>query len=213
VGGASISVSGVAQTNLARLNPDGSVDQSFASAVALAETSPVTQLLVQSHDRILLLSSGALYRLNAGGTLDETFDLPGLFPNCWPGLRTTASSELPRVRKGSSWAYALTVTRPSPKCPHLARLISWRATESRNKPQPSQLQPVAFQQSQAPTAQSTARLRSFQKPRVFHASYGSFLRAWVMSFVYCTVQDQFPAHFSVKARTWQTASRPLPQSR
>jgi uncharacterized delta-60 repeat protein len=72
------SMNGVPRTNLARLNPDGSLDASFAPVFQGSNPGPVVP---QSDNRILLggpliLANGTLVhlaRLNPDGSLDESF--------------------------------------------------------------------------------------------------------------------------------------------
>ena len=81
-GGDFTSVGGVSRTYLARVNPDGSLDNSFALG---AETAAVLALVVQPDGQILVAGSftalagetrNRLGRLTAGGTLDTSFN-PG----------------------------------------------------------------------------------------------------------------------------------------
>lgn len=89
VGGTFTQVGGKAQNYLARLNPDGSTDTSFAPVFALqngvtrANTAGVYAVAVQPDGRIVAVGSFDLVdgqphrgvvRLNADGSLDATFD-------------------------------------------------------------------------------------------------------------------------------------------
>lgn len=77
VAGGFTSIAGQARTNLARLNPDGTLDASFDPALE----DPVTSLVTQSDGRILVATTSAsvfqtrcsLKRLNPNGTLDTSF--------------------------------------------------------------------------------------------------------------------------------------------
>lgn len=77
------SVNGVARNHLARLNQDGTLDESFDAG--LPATGSVRGIGIQSDDRIVigglfdsvgLVSRNSLARLNPDGTLDTSFD-PG----------------------------------------------------------------------------------------------------------------------------------------
>lgn len=83
VGGNFYSVGGTACSNIARLNADGSLDATFG--LASGPNSTVNALAVQSDGRVVIGGSftsvagtarNRIARLNAGGTLDTTFD-PG----------------------------------------------------------------------------------------------------------------------------------------
>ena len=74
-------VDGIARTNLARLNADGSLDSSFAISLA-GRFDPLASLGLQSDDKILIAGSftgvnGAtrdcIARLNPDGSLDDSF--------------------------------------------------------------------------------------------------------------------------------------------
>jgi uncharacterized delta-60 repeat protein len=107
VGGEFATVNGVARTNLARLNPYGRLDESFASAPALV---PVAQVVVQDDDRILFLSGGGLFRLNPDGTLDETFHLPGLSGNVSCMALQPDGKIVVGSSAGLSWGYPPAMT-------------------------------------------------------------------------------------------------------
>jgi uncharacterized delta-60 repeat protein len=77
-----LSVNGTGRTNIARLNPDGSLDGSFQSA---ASVGTVNALVLQGDGRILIAGTfskvngeerNGLARLNADGSLDESFVSP-----------------------------------------------------------------------------------------------------------------------------------------
>ncbi len=77
VAGRFTSVAGQVRTNIARLNPDGSLDANFNANLE----DPVTSLALQADDRILVATTSAsmsdirsaLRRLNSDGTLDTNF--------------------------------------------------------------------------------------------------------------------------------------------
>ena len=80
-------IGGVARTNLARLNPDGTLDESFAPALSPLFVLPL--ISVQGDGKILLTSDGyladisghpgvRLARLAPDGSYDETFRADGL---------------------------------------------------------------------------------------------------------------------------------------
>ena len=99
IAGAFVSTNGIARTNIARLNADGSVDHSFVTEV----TGPwayaiwgglIESMILQSDGRILLsggftsvngISRGSVARLNPDGTLDTTFNVSpgGVSPFPW----------------------------------------------------------------------------------------------------------------------------------
>jgi uncharacterized delta-60 repeat protein len=87
VGGDFSSVDGVARNGLARVNADGSLDQSFDAALGLSQT--VRAIFIQPDGRILIgghfsrvngTSRGNVARLNPDGSLDTTFN-PGAGAN------------------------------------------------------------------------------------------------------------------------------------
>ena len=78
IAGSFDTVDGVAHSNIARLNPDGSLDSGYNASI----DTPPNGLLVQSDDKVLIggafstvngQSSPHLARLNADGTLDTNF--------------------------------------------------------------------------------------------------------------------------------------------
>jgi uncharacterized delta-60 repeat protein len=80
VGGRFAAVDGEARTNLARLNPDGSIDKGFNSDATSEAEYPdgVTGLLEQADGKILVIEgcaycTGALVRFNPDGTRDTGF--------------------------------------------------------------------------------------------------------------------------------------------
>ncbi|MEN9573244.1 MAG: hypothetical protein RL514_1099 [Verrucomicrobiota bacterium] len=88
IGGDFTTVNGLAFTNLARLNADGSVDPSFA--VGSGANNTVRSLLVQTDGKILMAGSftsyagnpvGGVARLHATGLLDASFNSGGLGAN------------------------------------------------------------------------------------------------------------------------------------
>ncbi|WP_430405381.1 T9SS type A sorting domain-containing protein [Fluviicola sp.] len=81
VGGTFSSINGVAQKNITRLNPDGSIDLSFNTGTGFNGT--VFTVLIQSDNKILVggsfvsfngVTRYGLVRLNTNGTLDLSFD-------------------------------------------------------------------------------------------------------------------------------------------
>lgn len=81
IGGAFSSYNGVARQDLARLNPDGSLDTSFTSSLP-----PYTLwfLAVDSDGKVLIGGQG-LYRLEADGTRDPSFKPKLIRPDGWEG--------------------------------------------------------------------------------------------------------------------------------
>lgn len=82
IGGRFTSVNGIPRNNLARLNPNGSVDRSFADTIALGVNGPVQALALQSDGAIivggLFTQAGEieimnLARYSSDGTPDKTF--------------------------------------------------------------------------------------------------------------------------------------------
>jgi uncharacterized delta-60 repeat protein len=85
VGGSFITVAGQSQTNLARLDEDGSFDATFRPEVGSATDFPVQSVVLQADGKILVggffnslngVTSRKLGRLNADGTLATAFN-PG----------------------------------------------------------------------------------------------------------------------------------------
>lgn len=88
VGGLFTSFNGVAQVGIARLNTDGSVDTAFAPVLAPDKNYPpleVTGFAVQPDGKIVItgefsaingVAANCLARLNADGSLDQTFNPP-----------------------------------------------------------------------------------------------------------------------------------------
>ena len=81
IGGSFTSVNGVARVNLARLNPDGSLDNTFLNGLS-GPSGTVTALALQTDGKILLggwlphvngTPRQGIARLNADGSLDESF--------------------------------------------------------------------------------------------------------------------------------------------
>lgn len=71
IGGVFTSVAGVPRVNLARLSPTGEVDTTFVPPTNL--TGSVSQIVVQSDGKVLVLSGGSIRRLNPDGSVDQTF--------------------------------------------------------------------------------------------------------------------------------------------
>ncbi|HEX8197062.1 MAG TPA: FG-GAP-like repeat-containing protein [Pyrinomonadaceae bacterium] len=77
--GTFVSVNGVARYGIARLNSDGSLDNSFNSNVssgtlAAAAVQPDGKILLGGNFSVNGTPRGNIVRLNSNGTLDETFD-------------------------------------------------------------------------------------------------------------------------------------------
>jgi uncharacterized delta-60 repeat protein len=72
VGGNFTNYNGTPVNGIVRLNPDGSVDNSFATTIY----GPARKIKIQSNGKIFLFSSDGLTRLNADGTTDSTFSNP-----------------------------------------------------------------------------------------------------------------------------------------
>src|SRR6185295_4675644 len=78
IGGQFTSVGGLARSNLVRLNPNGSIDPTFVPPTSLGAL-PVLQLLPLPDGKMIVVSrSLRLVRLNADGTLDESFIISAL---------------------------------------------------------------------------------------------------------------------------------------
>ena len=125
VGGQFTSVSGVARSNLARLNADGSVDTAFNPS----PNAPVRALLVQRDNRVVVggdftsLQPGAsgaavtrnrIARLNADGSVDAAFN-----PNPNGAIATLALQADGRLMIGGGFGAVGGVSRPG-----IARLSS-----------------------------------------------------------------------------------------
>jgi uncharacterized delta-60 repeat protein len=70
------SIQGVSRTNVARIFPDGSLDESFDATAAIFNqglTFYVNQIVVAPDGKVFLSGSGGIIRVNADGTLDPTF--------------------------------------------------------------------------------------------------------------------------------------------
>jgi uncharacterized delta-60 repeat protein len=91
IGGKFLTVNGEGHTNIARLNVDGTVDDSFQAQVGNDAVTPLSEMVVQTDGKILI--SGGLgtvdgqprqyfARINSDGSLDEAFapELPGGIP-------------------------------------------------------------------------------------------------------------------------------------
>lgn len=85
LGGRFDSCNGVLRRNLARINPDGTLDSAYDAAPALAEIEPsawtVNRIALQSDGKALILfeTTGGFQaaRLNADGSVDRTFAFTG----------------------------------------------------------------------------------------------------------------------------------------
>jgi uncharacterized delta-60 repeat protein len=109
IGGAFDSVDDAAKTNLARLNPDGSLDTTFSAP--LAASSAISRLTLQPDGRLLIGGTftnldGAprnqLARLNTDGTLDGSFD-PGSGPVPARSIKTVVLQPDGKVLVGGSF--------------------------------------------------------------------------------------------------------------
>ncbi len=82
IGGSFTSINGLARTNLARLNPDGSSDSSFVGSVSGGSSDGVEVLVLQPDGRIVIggffsvvngVSRNRIARLHSDGSLDTSF--------------------------------------------------------------------------------------------------------------------------------------------
>lgn len=82
IGGSFTSINGLARTNLARLNPDGSSDSSFVGSVAGGSSDGVEVIVLQPDGRIVIggffsvvngVSRNRIARLHSNGSLDTSF--------------------------------------------------------------------------------------------------------------------------------------------
>src|SRR5262245_55714086 len=78
IGGAFTNVNGIARPYLARLHPDGTLDESL-DAGSIPDR-PVEAILVQPDGRILFAFGGKLVRVNADGTRQATNGTPPFPP-------------------------------------------------------------------------------------------------------------------------------------
>lgn len=72
VGGAFNKINGVSRPSIARLKPDGTLDETFRPAAQLGA------FVVQSTGKIVGLGGVSLIRLNSDGTIDNTFTSPAM---------------------------------------------------------------------------------------------------------------------------------------
>ena len=108
VGGMFGSVNDLPRTNLARLNPDGSVDTSFHPALG---PFSVEQLVLQSDRKILAVTgNGQALRLNDDGSQDSTFN-PSLNEFDW--VAQIALQTDGRILLGGSFTDRVAGTLPS----------------------------------------------------------------------------------------------------
>ncbi len=84
VGGSFTAINGIARTNLARLNTDGSVDAGFAANVGSPDYSEVVAIVLQPDGKVLVgglfedingVAVTNLARLNPDGSVDTTFQI------------------------------------------------------------------------------------------------------------------------------------------
>ncbi|MBX7187282.1 MAG: choice-of-anchor D domain-containing protein [Vicinamibacteria bacterium] len=129
VAGFFTSIGGVPRRNLARLNPDGSVDLSFNPDPDF----PVLSLALQADGRIILgggftsvggVSRNRAARVNADGTLDPDFD-----PDVASGVRAVALQADGRVLISGDFSAINGIARP-----RFARLANDPATSSLSVP-------------------------------------------------------------------------------
>ncbi|MDF3129338.1 choice-of-anchor D domain-containing protein [Kiritimatiellaeota bacterium B1221] len=76
LGGRFTSVEGEARNNIAQLQTDGSLDLSFNPTIASADAYTVNAMITQPDGKIILDDGQELIRLEADGSLDESFDVP-----------------------------------------------------------------------------------------------------------------------------------------
>jgi uncharacterized delta-60 repeat protein len=108
VGGLFNSVNGLSRINLARLNPDGSLDPSFRPALG---PFSVEQLVLQSDRKILAVTgNGQALRLNDDGSQDSTFN-PSLNEFDW--IAQIALQADGRILLGGSFADRIAGSLPS----------------------------------------------------------------------------------------------------
>ncbi len=85
-----VGVNGQSRSNLARLNPDGTLDTAFRLETAVPGTNQwVDRVLVQADDKVLLAGAWtgpaqSLVRLLPDGTLDDSFTGPAFSASGWP---------------------------------------------------------------------------------------------------------------------------------
>ena len=80
IGGAFTTYNGTSVNTLIRLNTNGSLDNSFVSAIGSRGTgfdNVVNGMVVQSDNKILVIVAKKIIRLNANGSLDNSFALSG----------------------------------------------------------------------------------------------------------------------------------------
>ncbi|MEM9016841.1 MAG: delta-60 repeat domain-containing protein, partial [Verrucomicrobiota bacterium] len=91
IGGSFTSINGLARTSLARLNDDGSIDESFQPTISTgtAARANIETIVVQPDGKVLIGGTFAMVngelvfpnvaRLHSDGTTDTTFDVPTVF--------------------------------------------------------------------------------------------------------------------------------------
>jgi uncharacterized delta-60 repeat protein len=98
VGGNFAQINGVARNGLARLNPDGSLDQAFAPVVSFSSFDRVFSIAVQSDNKVVIggnftqvggLVRNGVARLNPDGAADDTFNQTGIFS---PGFFSSSAA-------------------------------------------------------------------------------------------------------------------------
>jgi uncharacterized delta-60 repeat protein len=75
IGGNFYNVGGVSQIEIARLNPDGSLDTTFHSPLT-SNTFSINQVLQQNDGKYLIRTNDTIKKLNNDGSLDNSFQTP-----------------------------------------------------------------------------------------------------------------------------------------
>jgi uncharacterized delta-60 repeat protein len=120
IGGGFYSITDFACKGLARLNDDGSVDQTFNASATVITEDKFNVIAIQSDGKVLVagqfkrgspIKSRGLYRFNANGTLDTSFQ-PDL-PNSWSANAMTLQPDgkiiigWVRLNPSSDWQYSV----------------------------------------------------------------------------------------------------------
>ena len=96
IGGLFQTVRGVARNGLARLNADGSLDNSYLPAAVYGNFSDTSDILLQSDGKILVIGNGfspGIVRLNTDGSRDSSFSV-GLGPRIQTAAGTIEAANL-----------------------------------------------------------------------------------------------------------------------
>ncbi|MCQ4163274.1 Ig-like domain-containing protein [Tahibacter harae] len=104
IGGDFLAMGGQPRTNLARLNPDGSLDTSF-DAGTLGLSLPIESIAVQADGRILIAGYGTLLRLLPNGQADTGQPLPPVAADA--NLRTLKLQADGKILLGAGYGFAL----------------------------------------------------------------------------------------------------------